>query len=236
MLLTENSYPSLSAILDLIFPRICPGCGKEITGVKEEPICLLCFHQLPHTGFAIIPDNPVEKIFRGRIQIQAAHSEFYYSHPVIRTLIHGLKYKSKKETGIFLGSILGHSLQKSERFKNIELLIPLPLYPDREYRRGYNQSTLIAEGISRVMNIPVESDSMTRIRNTSTQTKKQRTERWMNVENSFTVVEPEKLRNRHVLLVDDVITTGASLEACAQVMQEASIASLSIATIAMSSK
>jgi ComF family protein len=237
MILTSASYPSLFAILDLIFPRLCPGCGKEISFKSTQPLCPLCQHQLPHTGFASIPDNPAERIFRGRIEIRGAHSEFYYSREsVIRSLIHGLKYKGKKETGVFLGKIIGESLQKSERFGMIELLLPLPLYADREYRRGYNQSACICEGISQVLKVPVESNAMTRIRNTATQTNKQRTERWMNVENSFRVAEPEKLRNRHVLLVDDVITTGASLEACALALGETDIASLSIATVAMANK
>lgn len=233
----QRPTPALSALLDLLFPRICAGCGKSISGISAAPVCLLCLHQLPHTGFASLADNPIEKIFSGRIDIRSAHSEFYYSQEsVIRTLIHELKYKGKKDIGIFLGSIIGRSLKNSMRFSSIDLLVPLPLYPDREYKRGYNQSELICAGISQILSVPVESESLARVRNTTSQTKKHRTERWMNMENSFKVLKPEKLFQKHVLLVDDVITTGASVEACAQALQDADITSLSIATIAFASK
>lgn len=232
-----SSYPILSGLLDLIFPRICPGCGKDISGLSAQPVCLFCLDALPHTGFACLEENPVEKIFRGRIGLRSAHSEFYYSgDSVIRTLIHRLKYKGDRETGVFLGNLLGNSLRDCGRFSEVELLIPLPLYPDKEYKRGYNQSALICEGISQVMKIPVVNNAMTRKRNTSTQTRKHRTERWTNVENSFCVTEAEKLHHKHVLLVDDVVTTGASLEACAMLLEKLPVGSLSIATVALSSK
>ena len=188
---------------------------------------------LPETNFAQHANNPIEKIFWGRISIAAAHSEFHFSkESLIQELIHQLKYKGNTAIGIYLGELMGKTLLTSNRFDKIDALIPLPLYPDKEHKRGYNQAAVICDGMSAVMNVPVIKNMVLRQRQTDTQTKKHRIERWENVAGSFIIKDESKLKGKNLLLVDDVITTGASLEACGTVIATIDGVKLSIATLA----
>lgn len=176
-------------------------------------------------------------MFIGRQKIEAATSGFYFSkNELIQFLIHDLKYNGNKEAGIYLSEILGESLLKSDRFSNIDYLIPLPLFADKEYKRGFNQAEVICDGLSNSMHIPVLTKNVVRIRFTETQTKKHRTERWENVNESFKVIDESVLKNKHILLVDDVITTGATLDACAQILNNIEGIKISIATLTTASK
>lgn len=191
-----------------------------------------CFANLPETNFALYAGNPIEKIFYGRLQIELATAGYYFNKKsALQRLIHQLKYKGNKEVGRQLGKWLGLQLQKSNRFANVQALVPLPLYPDKEKRRGYNQSTVICEGIADVMELPVLTDVVSRKRYTDTQTKKGRSDRWTNVDNSFAIGNTDLLTNKHVLLVDDVITTGATLEACGTALKTVQGLTLSIAAL-----
>ena len=232
--------PSLKTILSntlhLFYPHICTGCGSDRLQ-EDHLICLRCVNNLPHTSFAQHANNPIEKIFWGRIPLVAAHSEFYFAkESLIQQLIHQLKYKGNEGIGIYLGEQMGRSLMNSNRFKNMDYLIPLPLYPDKERKRGYNQAAVICSGMSGIMNVPVLSANVIRQRYTETQTKKHRRERWENVAGSFMVNDKEMLQGKNVLLIDDVITTGATLEACGQSIFQAAEVKLSVATLAMASK
>ena len=232
--------PSLKTILSntlhLFYPHICTGCGSDRLQ-EDHLICLRCVNNLPHTSFAQHANNPIEKIFWGRIPLVAAHSEFYFAkESLIQQLIHQLKYKGNEGIGIYLGEQMGRSLMNSNRFKNMDYLIPLPLYPDKERKRGYNQAAVICSGMSGIMNVPVLSGNVIRQRYTETQTRKHRRERWENVAGSFMVNDKEMLRGKNVLLIDDVITSGATLEACGQSIFKAAEVKLSVATLAMASK
>jgi ComF family protein len=181
--------------------------------------------------------NPVEKIFWGRLALTAAMSEFYFTKgTLIQTLIHEFKYKGNIDAGMYLGAKMGNSLLSNNRFAKIDALIPLPLFADKEFKRGYNQATIICNGISETTNIPVLKNNVVRKRFTETQTKKQRTERWENVATSFEIKNPKELKNKYVLLVDDVVTTGATLEACGAEILKVEGTRLSIATLAYASK
>lgn len=222
----------LADTIHLFYPHTCTGCGGDLLP-KNELLCARCLHQLPHTGFENEKNNPVENIFIGRIPLQAAYSEFYFSKgQLIQHLIHQLKYKKDKEIGFYLGEIMGLHLLKATRFKNLDYLIPLPLYPDKEFKRGYNQAEVICEGIAKSLQVPVQSKNIIRHRFTETQTKKHRTERWKNVSGSFAIKDKEKLTRKHILLVDDVITTGATLEACCEILKKIPDLKISIATLA----
>jgi predicted amidophosphoribosyltransferase len=134
----------------------------------------------------ILSGNPVEKVFTGRIPLKAAHSEFYFSKgQLVQHLIHLLKYKSNKEIGHYLGTMIGNSILRSGRFTNLDYLVPLPLYPDKEFKRGYNQAEVICNGIAEITQIPVLTKNVIRQRATETQTRKHRAERWQNVDGSF---------------------------------------------------
>jgi len=222
--------------MHLFYPHVCTGCGSDVVE-EENLLCLKCVTSLPHTDFAQHTSNPVEKIFWGRLPLAAAMSEFYFSKgSVIQHLIHEFKYKGNKDVGIYLGAMMGGSILSNNRFNKIDALVPLPLYADKEFKRGFNQAMILCKGISEVTKIPVLTDIVTRKRFTQTQTKKHRDERWQNVEGSFEVDNESLLKNKHVLLVDDVITTGATLEACGKEILNINNVQLSVATLAYASK
>ena len=222
--------------LHLFYPHVCTGCGSDLVS-ESNLICLKCISILPQTNYALHANNPIEKIFWGRIPLVAAHSEFYFlKESLVQELIHQLKYKGNKDIGFYMGEIMGKSLLESNRFKTIDALIPLPLNTAKEHKRGYNQAAIICDGMSAVMNIPVIKNVVFRQRFTDTQTKKHRTERWQNVADSFVIKDPGKLRGKHLLLVDDVVTTGATLEACGATMLSVDGVKLSIAALAQASK
>lgn len=226
----------VKALVHLFYPHTCTGCGSDLL-MEKELLCIKCNNDLPHTGFEKYPHNKIERIFFGRFDAAAAHSEFYFSKgELMQHLIHELKYKGNKEIGIYLSKIMGENMLQSGRFNNIDFLIPLPLFAKKEFKRGYNQAEVICDGLSEAMNIPVLAKNVIRIHFTETQTKKHRAERWENVAESFRVVNPGMLENKHVLLVDDVITTGATLEACAQVMATIPGIRISIATLTTATK
>ncbi len=233
-------YPVLNHIINstlhVFYPHLCTGCGSDLLN-EDHPLCLRCLHTLPHTGFAPFRDNPIEKLFWGRIPVEAAHSECYFAKEfLLQHLIHQLKYKGNQEIGLYLGKLTGRSLLNSNRFQSPDAIIPLPLYPDKERKRGYNQAAVIAKGISSVLQVPVWNQVVIRSHATETQTRKQRTERWENVTRSFRVTDYDKLAGKHLLLVDDVITTGATLEACGEAILEIPGTQLSIAALAYAPK
>jgi ComF family protein len=231
----KQSFLISTSLFHLFYPHNCIGCGSDVLE-NENFLCLECINNLPHTHFAMHANNPVEKIFWGRVAITAAMSEFYFSKAsIIQNLIHEFKYKGNKKIGLYLGSLIGESLLNSNRF-HIDAIIPLPLFEKKEKKRGYNQAEILCNGISEVMNIPIIKNNVIRIIPTETQTKKHRAERWQNVEKSFTVLQPEYLEGKHILLVDDVITTGATLEACASEILKVNNVSLSVATLAKATK
>lgn len=222
--------------LHLFYPHVCIGCGSDLLQ-QGNLICIKCNSSLPQTNFAQHANNPIEKIFWGRIALVGAHSEFYFSkESLIQQLIHQLKYKNNKEVGYFMGGIMGKTLLDSNRFNTIDALIPLPLNIAKEHKRGYNQAEIICEGMSAVMQIPVIKNNVVRQRYTDTQTKKHRTERWQNVADSFIIKNETTLKGKHLLLVDDVVTTGATLEACGAIMLSLEGVKLSIATLAQAPK
>jgi ComF family protein len=226
----------LSSTLHLFYPHLCTGCGSDLLP-QDNLLCLHCINDLPHTNFAQHHNNPVEKIFWGRIPVAAAHSQFYFEkESLVQHLIHQLKYKNNTAIGVYLGELMGKTLLNSNRFTAIDYLVPLPLYPDKERKRGYNQAAIICNGMSAVMDVPVLTGNVLRQRFTQTQTRKHRTERWENVAGSFTVKNPAALEGKNILLVDDVITTGATLEACGSVMLQIKGVNLYIATLAHAAK
>ena len=212
------------------------GCGSDIIN-EPNLLCLECFDALSYTHFAEHADNPVEKIFWGRLPLESATSQFYFSKgTVIQKLIHQLKYKNNRDAGIFLGGFIGRSILSSKRFPIIDAIIPLPLFADKERRRGYNQAEILCRGIAEELKIPVITGNVIRKKYTDTQTKKGRSERWENVEGSFEVLNPHLLSGKHILLVDDVVTTGATLEACGAAILKVAEVQISIATVAYASK
>ena len=220
------------SLLNLLFPRVCAACGNILLE-GETDVCTTCRYLLPKTGYELNPANPLAQMFYGQMPFNAVMAEFFYSKTgKVQHLIHGLKYHGCRENGVFLGREIGKSLLQAPDYQGIDTIIPIPLHPKKEKMRGYNQSSVIAKGISDVMNINVDEKSMRRAVFTDTQTKKTREQRWNNVENIFVLNRPEMLKNKHVLLVDDVITTGATLMSAGKALMQVEGIKISVATVA----
>jgi ComF family protein len=190
---------------------------------------------IPRTNYHLTKENPVVHLFWGRCLIQnAAAFSFYNKGSRIRRLIHNLKYKGIQEIGFELGRMYGLSMRDSEFCKEIDLIVPVPLHPLRLKRRGFNQSYLISKGLSDVTGIPVENESLLRISVTATQTTRSRYDRWTNVEGVFSISEPDKIIGKHILLVDDVITTGSTIESCADELLKIDRVKVSVVALAFS--
>jgi len=217
----------------LFYPDVCAACGQRLVN-QEKVICTRCLVDLPRTNFYNQKDNPVSQLFWGRVNIQNATALFRFQKGSrFQDLLHLLKYKGRQDVGVELGRQLGYELKKSELFNMAEVVIPVPLHPKREKKRGYNQAECIANGIAESMGIEVQTMNLVRNVETQTQTKKTRIERWKNVDSIFELIQPEKLQKKQTLLVDDVVTTGATLEACSQALLKAEGVKINIATLAM---
>jgi ComF family protein len=227
-------YDLWDDFISLLFPRLCYGCGNYLMR-NEKLICTECYILIPRTNYHLKTDNPVSQLFWGRCMIeQAAAFSFYTRDSRIRRLIHQLKYKGIREVGPELGRIYARTLKSSGFLDDIDLIIPVPLHPSKKRQRGYNQSDLISLGISEVSGIPMESDLLVRKTVSKTQTRKTRYDRWINVEDIFRVTDQDRIENMHILLVDDVITTGSTLEACASELLKVENVKVSVAALAYS--
>ncbi len=195
-----------------------------------------CTDRLPFTNFHRFEDNPVEKTFWGRLPLAHASSYLYFNKDsIVQQLMHQLKYKGNKQIGLHFGKQIGAVLMGSPRFPAADYLVPLPLHAARQKKRGYNQAGLLCEGMAESLNIPVLEQAVIRRSETVSQTNKNRASRWENMENKFFLRDPACLENKHVVLVDDVITTGATLEACGLELLKANGLLLSIVTLAYTS-
>jgi ComF family protein len=192
---------------------------------------------MPETNFELHSGNPVEKTFWGRLPLVNATAQFYFTkESLMQHLMHQFKYRGNKDLGLQLGKLMGEQIKKSDRFDDIAALIPLPLFPQKEKRRGYNQATILCDGMAESLRIPVIDNAILRPQHTETQTKKGRIERWKNMEGKFVLADPGVLKNKHLLLVDDVVTTGATLEACGNELLKAGNVKLSVATLCVASR
>jgi ComF family protein len=229
-------FTFLEDLLNLFYPEVCAACGNGLfTG--ERAICTVCRAFLPKTGFETVAGNSVEKQFWGKVQIHAATALYHFNKgEKVQHLIHRLKYKGDQEVGREAGRILGSSLKSSPLFAGISCVVPVPLHRERLRTRGYNQSQAFAEGIAELLGVEARPDLLVRARASNSQTRKSRYERWENVGNAFTAGREEALKDLHVLLVDDVITTGSTLSACAEAVLNAGAARVSIASIAFATR
>lgn len=208
----------LKDFFNLFYPSICFACGNHLYD-GEDSICIACRVSLPYTFDENESNNKCARVFKGRVKINGASSLFYFKKKSkVQNLLHYLKYKGSEGVGLVLGNIHAELLMKSSIFKEIDLIIPVPLHPNKFKMRGYNQAALLAKGYAEVMKVEYLENILVRVKNTSTQTHKSRFERYENMNNVFECKQIEQLRNKNILLIDDVITTGSTLEACAEVL------------------
>jgi len=224
-----------SGFIRLFYPKACAVCGSDLVR-GEEAICVSCLYKIPLSRHWHDKENPVAQIFWGRVNIENACAYFLFAKgSKYRPLLHKLKYKGQREIGVELGLHFGQELIKSDFFNDIDFIVPVPLHPKKLRIRGYNQSEVIAEGMSQGMGVPISTTHVVRTEFTATPTRKTRAERIKNVANAFTVSNAEEIKGKHLLLVDDVITTGATLEACAMKLLEVEGCRVSVAALALAS-
>ncbi|MFH2095178.1 MAG: ComF family protein [Bacteroidota bacterium] len=226
----------LTDFVQLIYPMVCHGCGANLLK-NERVLCTSCLVNLPRTNYHTDRDNPVSQLFWGRSDIFIATAWYRFKKgSSYQELIHKLKYCGAYEIGYELGKHFGSELMTSPWFSKIDYIVPVPLHPERLKKRGYNQAECIARGMSVAMKVPLETENLCRTKYTSTQTNKTRIERWANVESIFSMTDPGKYERKCILLVDDIITTGATLEACANTIQEAEGVKILIAALGFTSR
>jgi ComF family protein len=222
--------------ISLIYPHVCMACGKSLYKY-EECICLYCRYHLPRTNFHNEAENPVSKLFWGKAPVHSAAAYYHFQKGgKVQHLIHQLKYKERSEVGIYIGGLYGKDLAASPLFNKADMIIPVPLHPQKQRKRGYNQSEMFADGLAQSMNIPVNSSVLTKTTATETQTRKSRFSRWENVKEVFHLENPAILENKHILLVDDVITTGSTIESCVNMLLRINGVRVSVAAMACASR
>lgn len=211
---TYSPKKVLDDLLSLLYPRLCMLCNAQVQ--KGDHLCISCETSLPKTDYHTLKENPITDKFYGRINVEfgAAYYLFGVGNKT-KELIHHLKYKNKPLLGYYIGSIYGDILKESPIFPDIDFIIPVPLHPLKLHQRGYNQSERIGKGLSDSLGIPLNLKTLLRKEYTETQTLKSRITRMENVKSAFEVQQAERLKGKHVLIVDDVLTTGATIEACA---------------------
>jgi ComF family protein len=222
----------LGDFIALFFPKYCRGCQEALVR-GEDMICTKCLLELPRSYYHLERENPFYNKLRGRIPVTHVMTLFkFVKESKVQHLLHALKYKNQPELGTALGRMYGHDLLEADYKDQFDLIIPVPLHSSRKRKRGYNQSEKFGSGLGEVLEIPCADNYMKRQVMTETQTRKSKLNRWANVNTVFKVTRPEAVDQKRILLVDDVVTTGATLEACGQALVDAGCKELSIACIA----
>ncbi len=221
----------LASLFELFFPRVCAICTKSLF-LHEEVICMPCRLHLPETGYHTEPANKAARVFWGRVRIEHCSSFLHYRKGnSVQRLIHQLKYKGRKDIGEYLGRLYGKKLAEAGLLTGIDFIIPVPLHWKKERRRGYNQSLAIAMGVSAEIMKPVATDKVTRKFYNVSQTTKDRYGRWENARERFALSDNHGLEGKHLLIVDDVITTGSTIESLASVLGEVPHVKISVISI-----
>lgn len=224
-------FEFLKDFVYLFYPKICLACNKSLLK-HEEVLCTSCLYHLPKTNYHNEKGNPIEQLFWGKIKIEKASAYYFFKKGSnVQKLLHKFKYKNNPEIGIFIGKKYGQELvENNNDIPN--LIVPIPLHKKKKTIRGYNQSEMFGIGLSESMNIPMDTKNFIRTKFTETQTKKNKFSRWENVKEVFQCPNPDFFKNKHLLLIDDVITTGSTVEASANKLLEIEGVRISIACIA----
>lgn len=222
----------LKDFLQLIFPNRCRACERNLVR-NEKILCTFCHYRLPRTNYHLMPENPVVKQFWGKTNVHNATAFFFFRKgDHVQHLIHLLKYKGDKEIGLKLGNMFGCDLNESKLYQDVDFLIPVPLHAGRRLSRGYNQSEVIARGLEETLKVPVNTGLLSRTKATATQTKKKRFTRYENMKEVFKIKNLPEVHGKHFLIIDDVITTGSTVAACAEKLLEIPGSKISVAALA----
>lgn len=222
----------LRGLLNLLYPNLCASC-QEVLLKNENVICYNCLVDLPRSLYYQDIENPIAKLFWGKIKLEIAISAFtFIKRGKVQRLMHELKYQGNTKVGELMGIELGKEIDKAEITDKVDVVIPVPLHKKKLKQRGYNQSEFIAIGVAKALECEMDTDLLKRMEHSESQTKKSKYERWENVGEAFTLTDANQYTNKHILLVDDVVTTGATLEACCKKLEEIEGVKLSIGTLA----
>ena len=219
--------------VSLFFPRLCLACEQPLP-YQEPFLCYHCQLKLPETNFHLSVSNPFTQYFEGRVTLENAAALFFFSYKTpVQHLIHQIKYHGKKEVAVELGRLFGVKLAKTTHFQGIDCIVPVPMHPTKQRWRGYNQAEMIALGLSNAMNIPLDKTALCKTKLTISQTQLSKWERFENTQDIFELIDIDAFKGKHILIVDDVMTTGATLEGCAYaILKEAKDVKISFATLA----
>ncbi len=219
-------------VFRLFFPDLCHACGDVLLN-GEKIICTFCYGDLPYTDFHTYKNNPLARQLWGRVDIEAAMALLYFKKASkVQTIIHHIKYKKQTSVGLTMGRLIGDRLSQSFYFKNIDYIVPVPLHPKKAKKRGYNQSRLLANGIAEVLDLPIREDLLIRTEERNSQTHRNRYDRFENMMEVFCVLNREEVIGKSILLVDDVLTTGSTIEACSLKLLESGAATINVAALA----
>ena len=223
----------LKPIINLLFPKVCYAC-LNLLHDNEDTICVNCRHDLPVTNFHFDADDAVAKALYGRAKIEQGTALFRFEKKgLVQQLIHGLKYRGYQNIGFLLGNWLGSELKTLENYQNIDVVIPVPLHKKKQRKRGFNQVAKFGQQLAKNLDAVYLDDVLVKVTNTTSQTTKKRLTRWINNDELFAIKNTASIENKHILLVDDLITTGATLEACITVLNKAKNIKISVATMAI---
>ncbi|MFV0249154.1 MAG: ComF family protein [Tenacibaculum sp.] len=222
----------LKELFKVFYPSLCVNCSTQLLG-SEAYLCTNCLYNLPLINYNEATKEMLQAIFYGQLVIEEIYSFLYFSkHGITQKLIHELKYKGQEEIGAFIGKWIGHEILKLGIFKGIDYIIPVPLHPSKRKKRGYNQLTKFGKTLSLMLDIPYKPGVLLRKSKSKTQTSKQRFERFLDLDSKFNLSNTAIFKNKHVLVIDDVITTGASLIACCNELLKSKNIKISICTMA----
>ncbi len=222
-------------LLNLLFPKLCYACQSFLND-NEQHICTQCRHELPLTNFNVIENNAIEKLLYGRAPIEQATAMLWFKKKgIVQQLLHNLKYKGHEDIGLFLGQWFGEELRDLNTFNKVDVVVPVPLHKSRQRKRGYNQVHKFAQAIADKLQVDYNATVLQKTKATETQVFKDRLKRWNDNQTIFSVANTNDLKGKHILLVDDVITTGATIEACANALLKIEGIKISVATMAIAS-
>ncbi|MEM0932164.1 MAG: ComF family protein [Bacteroidota bacterium] len=231
--MTKRLAKIINDINNILLPKVCFGCNARLSR-GEHVLCTVCRHELPLTEYNFSTENTVDRIFYGRVPIKKASAFLFFSRKgTVKNLLHHLKYKNQESIGGFFGDWYGSLLKEEKSLQDIDVVVPVPLHPKKERKRSYNQVGLFARQIAEHLNVAYAPNLLVRVKNSRTQTKKNREMRWEDIKDAFRANHAEHRNYRHILLVDDVITTGATIEACTLALRQLKEPEISIASIAV---
>jgi len=219
--------------IGLFYPEFCAACGQSLVS-GEKTICLSCLQKIPRTRLHLQKDNVIEQRFWGKANIERATAFYYFTKKSnFQKILHQLKYKNNKEVGVVMGKYAAAELAESEDFANFDFIIPVPLHPKKQNKRGYNQALCIVQGLAEILKGEINTENLVRVIENPTQTKKSVYERWENTKGIFEVKNPQLFENKRILLVDDVLTTGSTIIACVEAIHDVCNAKVSVFTLAV---